>query len=257
MSTGETQTVDRQEAARRAVESNPHWYHSIELAPGVVTPGHMDLRDTAGKVLPDDLSGKRALDVGTFDGFWAFEMERRGAEVVAIDVESIDSAEWPPLNRAKLEQRAKDWDIALGRGFKIASEALGSGVKRVISNVYDVSPDVIGGPVDFAFSGDILLHLRDPVRALESLHATLAPGGVLTLLEPFSMKSTLRAPRVPLAEFQPLRGGFNWWYSNLANLTALPRAAGFVDVRRKTILRPNATKEMTAWHAAIVAHRAP
>ena len=60
------------------------WYHTIEIAPGVRTPGLVDLRSVAPRVLPDDLSGVRALDVGTFDGFWAFELERRrAAEVVA------------------------------------------------------------------------------------------------------------------------------------------------------------------------------
>ena len=48
------------------------WYHSIELAPGEVTPGCFDTRAVAGKVpLPANLAGKRCLDVGTRDGFWA------------------------------------------------------------------------------------------------------------------------------------------------------------------------------------------
>src|ERR687891_577671 len=81
------------------------------------------------------------------------------------------------------------------------STGLGSNVRRVISNIYDVSPEVIGGPVDFAFSGDILLHLRDPIRGLERIRDTLVPGGELTMFEPFSMKATLRAPRKPMAEF--------------------------------------------------------
>jgi hypothetical protein len=63
---------------RAAVAANPVWYHSIELAPGLVTPGHIDLRPVARRVLPERMEG-RALDVGTFDGFWAFELERRGA----------------------------------------------------------------------------------------------------------------------------------------------------------------------------------
>jgi hypothetical protein len=86
----------------RAVNEHSSWYHTLELAPGVITPGYVDTRDIASKILPDDLSGLRALDVGTFDGFWAFEMERRGAATVAIDVGSIDAAEWPPLNRERL-----------------------------------------------------------------------------------------------------------------------------------------------------------
>ena len=39
-----------------------------------------DLRDYVDHYgLPERMDGMRALDVGTWDGFWAFEMERRGA----------------------------------------------------------------------------------------------------------------------------------------------------------------------------------
>lgn len=244
------------EDARAAIAANPHWYHSIELAPGIVTPGQVDMRAVAARVLPERLDGKRALDIGTFDGFWAFELERRGADVVAIDVETIDAAEWPPVNRAELEQRTKEWDVELGRGFAIAHEALGSGVRRVISSVYELTPEAIGGPVDFAFSGDILLHLRDPVRALERVHETLSEGGTLTMLETFSIRATLRSPGRPLAEFQPLRKEFNWWHPNLATLWAWPVTAGFKDVRRTGFHRPTGVnRDMREWRAAIVARR--
>ena len=242
-------------AARAAVAANPAWYHTIELAPGVLTPGQVDLRRTAERILPDDLAGRRALDVGTFDGFWAFELERRGAEVVAIDVDAIDAAEWPPLNRPQLERRAREWDIELGRGFRLAAEALGSGVRRVVCDVYDLSPEAIGGPVDFAFCGALMLHLRDPVRALERIHGALVPGGTLLMLEPFSVAATLRFPRRPVGEFQPLAKEFNWWYPNLATLMAWPRAAGFAVVERKGLHRPKSVPQMRAWYAAIVARR--
>ena len=60
---------------RVAAES---WWHTLELAPGVTTPGWWDLRPTATRVpWAGSLSGLRCLDVGTMDGFWAFEMEHR------------------------------------------------------------------------------------------------------------------------------------------------------------------------------------
>ena len=45
------------------------WWHVIELAPGVVTPGSWDLRPTAAELPWPDVAGKRCLDVGTMDGF--------------------------------------------------------------------------------------------------------------------------------------------------------------------------------------------
>jgi SAM-dependent methyltransferase len=239
-----------------AVASNPHWYHTIELAPGVVTPGNVDMRPAAPKVLPADLHGKRALDIGTFDGFWAFEMERRGAQTVAIDVDSPDSVQWPPLNRAALTRRWQEWGLELGRGFRIAKEALGSGVERVSCDVYDVTPEVIGGPVDVAFAGAIMLHLRDPVRALEAILGALAPGGVLIQMEPFSIKETLRAPRSPVGAFSPLDSEFNWWLPNVSCLKAWPWAAGFSSVRIRKLLRPPSSEAMRMPYAIVESRKA-
>ena len=235
---------DHTTALREAVGANPVWYHTIELAPEVITPGYVDMRPVAGRLLPDDMRGMRALDIGTFDGFWAFEMERRGAAVTAIDVERIDDAEWPPHKREELRREIDARGVELGRGFSVAADALGSEVRRVICNVYDLAPERIGGPVDLAFSGTILLHLRDPVRGLERIRSVLSPGGELRLIEPFSVALTLRSPRTPAARFSTLDTPFNWWVPNLAALDAWLRTAGFERVRRLGIVRPPARREM-------------
>ena len=60
------------------IASNHDWYHTLELAPGVLTPGIVDVRPVERVPIPASLEGKRCLDIGTWDGFWAFEMERRG-----------------------------------------------------------------------------------------------------------------------------------------------------------------------------------
>jgi SAM-dependent methyltransferase len=240
--------------ARRARDANPAWYHSIELAPGVVTPGQVDLRAVASRVLPDDLAGMRALDVGTFDGFWAFELERRGAEVVAIDVERLEAAEWPPLSRERLEREARERGVELGRGFELAAGALGSAAERRLVSVYELSPDAIGGPVDLAFSGAIMLHLRDPVRALERIARALRPQGELRLLEPFSPRLTLLSPRRPAASFGAAVEGFEWWLPNLAALGGWLRAAGLRDERRLAVIPPR-RGALRHWQAAYAARR--
>src|SRR5690349_3151404 len=241
--------------AQEAVAANSGWYHTIELAPGVVTPGQIDHRGVVDRVLPEDLSGKRALDVGTFDGFWAFELERRGAEVVAIDVGAVDEAQWPPLRRERLRARAQDWDIELGRGFALASEALGSRAQRVVKSVLEVGVEDLGGEVDLVFMGALMLRLRDPVRALERLHGVLRPGGTLLQMEPFGLGTTLVSPRRPLGSFMANRTEFNWWYPNLACLKAWPWAAGFTDVRLRRIVRPEATRAMRGWQAVVESRR--
>jgi SAM-dependent methyltransferase len=241
--------------AREAVAANPAWYHTIELAPGVVTPGQIDHRAVVSRVLPADLRGKRALDVGTFDGFWAFELERRGAEVVAIDVGAVDDAQWPPLQRERLKARAADWGIEVGRGFALASEALGSKAQRVVKSVLEVSPQDVGGEVDLVFMGALMLHLRDPVLALERLHGVLKPGGTLLQMEGFGLATTLLAPRRPVGWFLANTTEFNWWYPNLSCLKAWPWAAGFTDVRLCRVVRPRAVRSMRGWQAVIESRR--
>jgi SAM-dependent methyltransferase len=232
-----------------------HWYHSIELSPGVVTPGQVDHRPIASRVLPADLRGLRALDVGTFDGFWAFELERRGAQVVAIDVDRLDAAQWPPLQRERLRAAMHDRGVQLGRGFAVAREALGSKVQRVVCDVHDLTHEAIGGPVDFAFAGALMLHLRDPVGALERVLGALVPGGRLLQMEPFSIRTTLAHPRRPIGAFSAPRSDFNWWMPNLSLLKAWPWAAGFVDVRLRRFVRPPSRREMSGWYAVLEGSR--
>src|SRR3954468_8104935 len=241
--------------AREAVAANPAWYHTIELAPGVVTPGQIDHRAVVDRVLPEDLRGKRALDVGTFDGFWAFELERRGAEVVAIDVGAADEAQWPPLQRERLRARAAEWDIQLGRGFDLASQALGSKARRVVRSVLEVSAADLGGEVDLVFMGALMLHLRDPVLALERLRGVLSPGGTLLQMEGFALWPTLVSPRAPVGSFLAHTTEFNWWYPNLACLKAWPWAAGFTDVKLRRVVRPKAVRAMRGWQAVIESRR--
>ena len=105
------------------------WYHTIELAPGVVTAGWFDTRQVVDRIpFPRSLEGKRGLDVGSFDGFWAFEMARRGArEVVAIDLLDPSLCDWPPgSDGAVLDAMARR--KATGEGFLLAHDVLGSSV---------------------------------------------------------------------------------------------------------------------------------
>jgi tRNA (mo5U34)-methyltransferase len=236
--------------AAEAIAANPRWYHSIELAPGEVTPGMVDLRGLAGHVLPGRIEG-RALDVGTFDGFWAFELERRGAsEVVAVDVADAPDAEWPPLQRERLEREAAAMGVELGLGFRLASDALGSRARRVVADVRTLTAGDIGGPVDVAFLGSLLLHLRDPIGALERLRAVT---DTLYLLEPVALRETLLAPRRPVARYQPLETTFNWWLPNLAALKAWVYAAGFDHVRFRGFRRPDGREGMDVWLAVLEA----
>jgi tRNA (mo5U34)-methyltransferase len=245
------------EGLHQAIAANPAWYHTIDLPGGGVTPGHVDWRNYSNRLLAGVLPGTRALDVGTYDGFWAFEMERRGAQVVAMDLDELEAADWPPVNRAALMRDSQASGVELGRGFRIAKQLLGSEVERVGGNVLAVTPEMVGGPKDLVFLGALLLHLRDPVRALENVRNVLVPGGRLILLEAISLPETVLHPRQPMARFDTARNAFNWWLPNVRALKHYLWASGFVAQRRIGLpMRPPSRPEMRCWYFATEA-RAP
>jgi len=251
---GETQQQGREQALAAAL-ARDDWYHTLELAPGRVTRGLVDLRRSAPRVLPANLDGVRALDVGTFDGFWAFEMERRGAEVVAADLDSFLDTDWPPPTHAKLAAEYRD--RTPGERFRIAHAALGSGVKRIGSSIYDLEPDRVGDPVDLAFVGALLLHLRDPVRGLEAVRSVLAPGGRVLLAEPIDPLLSILRRRRPSADFRAGRTAFDWWVANVACLREWLRLAGFGEARRVATFRVRGTERVGQWQVALEAPARP
>ena len=153
------------------------WYHAIDLGDGNVTEGWFDLRPFVRHYgLPDDMTGMRALEVGTWDGFWAFQMEDRGAEVVALDLDRESDLDWPP------RRRPKQWSEEMrGDGFRLAKEIRGSSVERVDLSVYHATPEELG-TFDLVFCGSVLLHLRDQLLALERI-ANLCTGTFISAEE--------------------------------------------------------------------------
>lgn len=203
------------------------WYHTLELPGGVVTPGEYDLRPIVGRLpWPASLAGMRCLDVGSRDGFYAFEMERRGAaEVVSLDVDDPAAYHLP-------EPRPLGADPAIEieagkRAFEAARAALGSRVERVYRSVYDLDPEELG-TFDLAVVGTLLLHLRDPVRALRALHGCVRGRLIVNDVVAAGLASLSRRP---LAELL-MRDGPFWWVVNPAGLQRMAEAAGFRVLRR-------------------------
>lgn len=217
------------EDLRQKVTDNPLWYHTLELAPGLVTPGRFDLRPVLSKLPWPDVGGKRCLDVGTYDGFFAFELERRGArEVVATDVSHHAGWDWP-VERRELgpDRLATMAGPEKGLGFEIARKALSSRVQRLELSVYELSPKQLGS-FDVVVCGSLLLHLKSPVRALEAIRSVC--GGVFMSAEQVDLGLSLVRPRMPAARFEGGRR-LQWWIINAAGHSSLLRSAGWDPLR--------------------------
>ncbi len=217
------------------------WYHTFDLPGGIVTPGIYDHRTAAAKVPFPDLRGKRCLDAASSDGFWAFEMARRGAtSVVSVDLADASRQDWQgPVARM---------DTARGTGraaaaFAVVAEATGLEVERVDRSVYDLSPEDLG-QFDLVFMGNVLLHLSDPGRALRAV-ASVTSGQLLSYEMVLLGLSMLR-PRTPMAQLWHTNDA-RWWTTNMAGHRRLVEAAGFeIDARGGPLLQPFGS-HLPAW----------
>ncbi|HUV39451.1 MAG TPA: class I SAM-dependent methyltransferase, partial [Planctomycetota bacterium] len=175
--------ITDRDTIRKMVDGHPLWYHRIELSPGIVTPGvHLSpevLADLDGLGLPADASGLRVLDIGCRDGFFAFEMERRGAEVIGVDYAE------PEIT-----------------GFGVASRVLGSRVKYLVENVYNLSPEV-HGVFDVVLFLDVIYHLRNPLLAMDRVRGVTRTSGQLFIRSQTATDPAVCAMSVPLWQFFP------------------------------------------------------
>lgn len=203
------------------------WYHTIDLPNGISTPGEYDLRPIVDRLpWPESMAGMRCLDIGSRDGFYAFEMERRGAaEVVSLDIDEPALVHFPgPQPPRDLVQKELD-DGA--RAFETARQALGSNVTRSHAGIYDLT-ESDHGRFDFAVIGTLLHHLRDPARALAGARSVL-DGHLLLNEAVIPGLDSLR--RRPMAEVLIARAPF-WEMANPAAQRRMMEAAGFEIVDR-------------------------
>lgn len=231
------------------------WWHSIDLGDGVVTRGHKtpaDLdRELAAMSLPD-LHGKSVLDIGGWDGFFAFAAERLGATRVAV----LDHYMWSmdsPGQQAYWRQCMTDgvtprpyhetefWhpDTLPGkRGFDLAREALGSGVEAIVADFMTCDLAALGR-WDIVLYLGVLYHIEEPMTALRRVAQIT---GELAVIE-------TEAVVVPGLEDEAMWRFFpgaelngdvsNWWAPNLTALQGAIQAAGFASLR--TIVGPPAS----------------
>src|SRR5262245_32198911 len=145
------------------------FYQAMDL-PGIgFVKGAWDHRGTADDYLGHvDFKGKQALDVGPANGFFSFEMARRGADVTALDLGpdgTWDAVPHPYVDPGIIGANLRENVRRVENAFWFAHRAIGSKVKLQYGSVYD-APAVIQ-PVAIGLMGNVLQHLRDPFLAIE------------------------------------------------------------------------------------------
>ena len=202
------------------------WFHNLHLPDGRQTAPEHPLGDFPAfkwrqieGCLPQDLGGARALDIGCNAGFYSFELARRGADVLALDLDEhyLEQGRWAaqfldPEGRVEFRQ----------------------------GSVYDLI-DIAGRYEVVLFMG-VLYHLRYPLLALDVvaekvdgklvLQTLTMPGeespGTPEDVEIGERKRLLEPgwPRAAFIEHELSGDPTNWWAPDRACVEAMARSAG-------------------------------
>jgi len=146
---------DDQELRDRAAElASVYWHHSIRLFPDLVTNGGKSeaLLDTECEAIlgPLDLEGREVLDIGSWNGYYAFEAKRAGAaRVIASD--------------------SLCWNLPALRGretFELARECLDLDVEAKVIDPTELPGDLAA--VDVVLLLGVFYHMHDPIPVLKN-----------------------------------------------------------------------------------------
>jgi tRNA (mo5U34)-methyltransferase len=184
------------------------WFHQIQLCPGLTTPGLDKSGEKLGHLgIPEDLHGKTVLDLGCWDGFFAFECEKRGAERVV----AVDDFVWR-------HRGTKD------RGFDLAHELLRSKVEKLQCSFEEMSRLNLG-KFDYVLMLGVLYHAPDPLGYLRRAREFCA--GTLILETHVDM---LNFPQPAIAYYpgDSLNNDpTNFWGPNTAAVVGMLQDSGF------------------------------
>lgn len=206
---------DEQALRARAKElASVYWHHSIRLFPDLLMTGGKSepvLEAERAAILgPLDLAGREVLDIGSWNGYFAFEAKRAGAaRVIASD--------------------SLCWSLPMFRGretFDLARECLGLDVETKTIDPTELPGDL--APVDVVLFLGVFYHMHDPISVLKSTAALAREALVIE-----THQDLLDLPRPGMA-FYPratLNGDdSNWWGPNPECMLELLESIGWMQV---------------------------
>lgn len=222
-----------QAAQQRRIDALAPWFHNLHLPSGVQTlPKHFLGGDFPNfkwqqirQFVPDDLRGWRVLDIGCNAGFYSFELARRGASVLGIDVDAhyLAQARWA-----------------------VGEMGLQDQVEFRQMEVYELARS--DERFDLVWFMGVFYHLRYPLLALDLLAAKtrrLMMFQTLTLPGDSVYANTADCAiddRTPLLESGWPKMAFlehrlagdptNWWAANHAGVEAMLRSSGLRVLER-------------------------
>jgi len=211
-----------------------YFYHTMDLPGHGTVAGEWDLRGKERAYLGNiDLKGKRVLELGTASGHLCFSMEKMGAEVVAYDID--ENQQWDIVPFAGIDYAEhialfKRHIRKLNNGYWFAHRAHDSRAKVVYGTAYRIPESV--GRFEVGILGSILLHLRDPFLALQSVAAhvdrTIVIAEILPRLRSRVLEYVTRARHMHfIPDARTLSPYDTWWRISPRLLGEFLRVLGF------------------------------
>lgn len=229
------------------------WFHNVHLPDGTETaPDHAlgDFPkfkwDCVAPILPEDMSGMTALDIGCNAGFYTMELAKRGAQVTAVDVDEryLSQARWVARqfgfeDRVRFEQ-AQVYDLAK----------------------WDQKFDLI------LFLG-VFYHLRYPMLGMDIVtrlaggkllfQSLSLPGGEYDDVNDMDLMDRDRLmvpgwPHMAFLEHRLYGDPTNWWVPNESAVEAMLRSCGMRVVAKPghefflAEVDPDARPAMRTWN---------
>ena len=187
------------------------------------------------------LVGKRVLEIGPANGGLTFWMTKEGASVVSVDLgPDPEATPWDLLVRPGDDERELMLGMSLGQralndNWRYGREYYAGDAQLVTATAYDIPREV--GEFDVLVYASVLLHLRDPLRALEHGLSFVRDTVVITDVVPTLLpKEDWERPVAHLVPYPSVRtphGGITWWHLSPKLVEHYLELRGFRIVRRE------------------------
>jgi SAM-dependent methyltransferase len=209
-----------------------YFYHTVDVPGFGCTEGQWDLRQSVEAYLGEvPFRGTRVLEIGPASGYLTFEMEKRGASVVAVEV--TDSHGWdfvpypsermaPVLGRRAMVMRK------VKNSWWFLHQINASKAQIRYGDIYHL-PDELGR-FDVAVLAAVLLHVHSP---LEVIGQCARHADTLVITDVLHENLEGRA----VMELAPTNDNFawdHWWRFSTDLIIQFVRVLGYRDVTLTT-----------------------
>lgn len=189
------------------------WYHTFDFPDGTLVRGRWDYRanvdDYLGRL---DYSGKKVLELGPASGFLTRAMEKRGADVLCVDVDVNQGWDVVPRFDRNYESYISERKKHIPRLWKswwLSRKVFGGNARISYSGAESIGSLVGRERFDIGLVGSILVHFANPYVILSRL-AELCETIVIT--EAYTKRLDVKGRN--LIEFLPSASNNNlgsWW----------------------------------------------